>query len=101
MALVATHARDDDGAPPVLLSLLRSLTTLPCCCGFLMQVVLASRRATNPGTGPGPSKRWLTPVGLRLTVRDRDAVQRQMGRLHRGEVEVLGAVETRQPVVAR
>ena len=62
-------------------------------------VVLASGRVTNPGAGPveeAVHSGWMQ----RLTVHDQDAVQRQMGRLHRGEVEVVwGALEYRIPAV--
>ena len=42
----------------------------------------------------------LAGCGRRLRARDQDAVQRQMGRLHRGEVEVvLGALDYRIPAI--
>ncbi len=63
------------------------------------EVVLASGRVTNPGAGSveeAVRSGWMQ----RLTVHDQDAVQRQMGRLHRGEVEVVwGALEYRIPAV--
>lgn len=63
------------------------------------EVVLASGRIPNPGAGPveeAVHAGWIQ----RLTVHDQDAIQRQMGRLHRGEVEVvLGAIEYRIPAV--
>ena len=63
------------------------------------EVVLAPGSVTNPGARPveeAVNVGWIQ----RLAVHDQDAVQRQMGRLHRGEVEVvLGAVEYGIPVV--
>ncbi len=63
------------------------------------EVVLASGGVANPGAGPveeAVHSGWMQ----RLTVHDQDAVQREMGRLHRGEVEVvLGALEYRIPAV--
>jgi len=95
-----------DSSPLIAFALIDRFPVLPALFSALWipdavydEVVLASGRVTNPGAGPveeAVNAGWIQ----RLTVHDQDAVQRQMGRLHRGEVEVvLGAVEYSIPAV--